>query len=118
MDNYTNTHLIGEGSFSKVYQTHNKKTNTKCVLKVINVQEELDFKNILTEIHILTKNKTKYLVSSNDVFFDKSKKSIVIEIYFTEGDLADKIRLMLIIMIIFLSLGSIFPSLLPFATWQ
>ena len=94
MDNYTNTHLIGEGSFSKVYQTHNKKTNKKCVLKVINVQEELDFKNILTEIHILTKNKTKYLVSSNDVFFDKSRKSIVIEMqYFTEGDLADKIRL-------------------------
>ena len=28
MDNYTNTHLIGEGSFSKVYQTHNKKTPT------------------------------------------------------------------------------------------
>ena len=24
MDNYTNTHLIGEGSFSKVYQTHKK----------------------------------------------------------------------------------------------
>ena len=43
MDNYTNTHLIGEGSFSKVYQTH-KKTNQKCVLKVINVEEELDFK--------------------------------------------------------------------------
>lgn len=93
MENYINTHQIGEGSFSKVYQSCNKKTNKKCVLKVINA-EEVDFKNILTEVHILTKNKTKYLVSSNEVFFDKTNNSIVIELqYFLNGDLADKIRI-------------------------
>ncbi len=92
MDNYISPILIGEGSFSKVYQSVNKKNNKKCVLKVITLGE-IDFKNILTEIHILTKNKTKYLVSSNDVFFDPTKNKIVIELqYFPDGDLADKIR--------------------------
>ena len=78
MENYINTHQIGEGSFSKVYQSCNKKTNKKCVLKVINA-EDVDFKNILTEVHILTKNKTKYLVSSNEIFFDKINNSIVVK---------------------------------------
>lgn len=92
MDNYISPVLIGEGSFSKVYQSVNKRNNKKCVLKVITLGE-IDFKNILTEIHILTKNKTKYLVSSNDVFFDPTKNKIVIELqYFPDGDLADKIR--------------------------
>lgn len=93
MENYSNKNIIGEGSFSKVYQAVNKKTNKKCVLKVINL-EDIDFKNILTEIHILTKNKTKYLISSNEVFFDTKAKSIVIDLqYFVNGDLSEKIRI-------------------------
>ena len=93
MENYNSINLIGEGSFSKVYQAVNNKTNKKCVLKVVNV-EEIDFKNILTEIHILTKNKTKYLISSNDVFFDTKLKSIVIDLqYFVNGDLSERIKI-------------------------
>ena len=92
MENYTNTSLIGEGSFSKVYLSNNKTKRKKCVLKVINVTDT-DFKNCLTEIHIMTKNKSKYLVSCNEVFFDVVKKAITIELpYFPNGDLADKIR--------------------------
>ncbi len=92
MENYLNTSLIGEGSFSKVYLSKNRTSRKKCVLKVVNV-EDTDFKNCLTEIHIMTKNKSKYLVSCNEVFFDVSKKAITIELpYFPNGDLADKIR--------------------------
>lgn len=92
MENYTNINLIGEGSFSQVYQSIKKSNNKKCVLKVITLGE-IDFKNVLTEIHILTKNKTKYLVSSNEVFLDRKNEKIVIELeYYPNGDLADLIR--------------------------
>ena len=89
MNNYVLLNKIGEGSFSNVYKTRNTNDSKMYSSKIINLSKN-DYKNIITEIHILAKGKSKYILSLKDIVLSK-KTLYLITTFYKYGDLRNEI---------------------------
>tara|TARA_Y100000590_G_scaffold469729_1_gene659378 strand:+ start:3375 stop:4364 length:990 start_codon:yes stop_codon:yes gene_type:complete len=89
MNKYLILNKIGEGSFSNVYKTKNTNNRKIYSSKIINLKLE-DYKNIITEIHILSKGRSKYLLSLKDIILNSNKLHLITT-YYKYGDLRNEI---------------------------
>ncbi|CAD8055051.1 unnamed protein product [Paramecium sonneborni] len=87
MENYHVLHLIGEGSFGKVYKGRWKKSNQMAALKFISKRgkTEKDLANLRQEIEILRRLKHENIILLLDAFETQGEFCLVTE--FAQGEL-------------------------------
>ncbi|KAM3144599.1 hypothetical protein pb186bvf_003206 [Paramecium bursaria] len=87
MDNYHILHLIGEGSFGKVYKGRQKTSNQIAALKFISKRgkTEKDLTNLRQEIEILRRLKHENIILLLDAFETQGEFCLVTE--FAQGEL-------------------------------
>lgn len=83
--------FVGRGSFGEVYRGTNLKTGQFCALKMIDLNEATDVRELIKEIHILTRIRSKYLTRHYETFLKGTNMWIVLE-YCGGGSCSDLLK--------------------------
>lgn len=83
--------FVGRGSFGEVYRGTNLKTGQVCALKMIDLNEASDVRELIKEIHILTRIRSKYLTRHYETFLKGANMWIVLE-YCGGGSCSDLLK--------------------------
>ena len=91
-DNYKILSKIGKGTFGKVYEVKNKKTNQIRAMKTIKKSENNEEnEELLNEIEIMIKLEHPNIIKIYDYYLDKDNYYIIME-YISGGELLEYIN--------------------------
>lgn len=90
-EDYHVERFIGRGSFGEVYRGTNLKTGKVFALKMIDLNEANDVRELIKEIHILTRIRSTYLTRHYETFLRGTNMWIVLE-YCGGGSCSDLLK--------------------------
>lgn len=91
LDDYYVDCLLGKGSFGEVYKGKHLKTGKMYALKIIDLDEASDVRDLIKEIHFLTRVRSQYLTRYYETFLKETKMWIVLE-YCGGGSCSDLLK--------------------------
>lgn len=83
--------LLGKGSFGEVYKGTHHKSGETFALKIIDLDEANDVRDLIKEIHFLSRVRSAHLTSYYETFLEETKMWIVLE-YCGGGSCSDLLK--------------------------